>query len=597
MVQDSNQIINSSDTKSPVELPSNVSVGELANILEISNVDVIKSLMRLGVMATVNETVEFDVAAKVAASFEIGVLKPKEKEESLAAKKTGIDSDLSDENALPRPPIVTILGHVDHGKTTLLDYIRGTKVVDSEAGGITQGIGAYQVEKSNSKITFIDTPGHAAFTQMRANGAQVTDIAIIVVAADDGVMPQTIEAIDHARAANVPLIIAMNKIDLEGSDVDKVYGQLAEHEVIVESYGGDTIAVPISALKGDGVDDLLENILLLSEIQELKANPNRLGIGVVIESKMDRQKGPVATILVRSGSVKNGDIIVAGNLRGKIKSMIDGFGRNIDLALPSTPIEILGLNGLPDSGDQFDVMKSEKDAKELLQTRERLSSQKKMNKSATTMDEVMRRVKQSGEHELSVIIKTGNSGSIDAVNRAVQQIFIEDVEIKIIHCSSGAITESDILLATASNAIILGFETNVESGARKKGAIENVTIRTYDIIYNLIDDVANSAKNLLEPEKISVVLGHANILEVFSRGKREKIAGVRVIDGLMKRSGRMRVLRSGEEIFDGAITSMKHLKENVNELANNFEGGIMIDGFHDYEIGDVLEAYEIRQNK
>ncbi len=597
MVQDSNQIIKSSDTKSPVELPSNVSVGELANILEISNVDVIKSLMRLGVMATVNETVEFDVAAKVAASFEIGVLKPKEKEESLAAKKTGIDSDLSDENALPRPPIVTILGHVDHGKTTLLDYIRGTKVVDSEAGGITQGIGAYQVEKSNSKITFIDTPGHAAFTQMRANGAQVTDIAIIVVAADDGVMPQTIEAIDHARAANVPLIIAMNKIDLEGSDVDKVYGQLAEHEVIVESYGGDTIAVPISALKGDGVDDLLENILLLSEIQELKANPNRLGIGVVIESKMDRQKGPVATILVRSGSVKNGDIIVAGNLRGKIKSMIDGFGRNIDLALPSTPIEILGLNGLPNSGDQFDVMKSEKDAKELLQTRERLSSQKKMNKSATTMDEVMRRVKQSGEHELSVIIKTGNSGSIDAVSRAVQQIFIEDVEIKIIHCSSGAITESDILLATASNAIILGFETNVESGARKKGAVENVTIRTYDIIYNLIDDVANSAKNLLEPEKISVVLGHANILEVFSRGKREKIAGVRVIDGLMKRSGRMRILRSGEEIFDGAITSMKHLKENVNELANNFEGGIMIDGFHDYEIGDVLEAYEIRQNK
>ena len=597
MVQDSNQITNSSDSKSPVELPSNVSVGELANILELSNVDVIKSLMRLGVMATVNEIVEFDVAAKVAASFEIGVLKPKDKEDSLAAKKTGMDSDLSEENALPRPPIVTILGHVDHGKTTLLDYIRGTKVVDSEAGGITQGIGAYQVEKNNSKITFIDTPGHAAFTQMRANGAQVTDIAIIVIAADDGVMPQTIEAIDHARAANVPLIIAMNKIDLQGADADKVYAQLAEHEVIVESYGGDTITVLISALKGDGVDDLLENILLLAEIQELKANPNRLGIGVVIESKMDRQKGPVATILVRSGSVKNGDIIVAGNLRGKIKSMVDGFGENIVLALPSTPIEILGLNGLPNSGDQFDVMESEKDAKELLQTRERLSSQKKMNKSATTMDEVMRRVKQSGEHELSIIIKTGNSGSIDAVSRAVQQIFIEDVEIKIIHCSSGAITESDILLATASNAIILGFETNVESGARKKGALENVTIRTYDIIYNLIDDVANSAKNLLEPEKISVVLGHANILEIFTRGKREKIAGVRVTDGSMKRSGRMRVLRSGEEIFDGAITSMKHLKENVNELANNFEGGIMIDGFHDYEIGDVLEAYEIRQNK
>lgn len=560
----------------------------------MSNVDTIKALMRLGIMATVNETVEFDVAAKVAASFNIGVLKPKDREESMASVKVGVDEDLTEENAQPRPPIVTVLGHVDHGKTTLLDAIRGSKVVDTEAGGITQSIGAYQVNKNGQLLTFIDTPGHAAFTQMRASGAQVTDIAVLVVAADDGVMPQTIEAIDHARAAGVPIIVAINKIDAPGADIDRTNAQLAEHEVIVESYGGDTVAVPVSALKGDGIDDLLESLLLVAEIQELKANPDRPGIGVVIESHMDRSRGSIASVLVRSGVVRTGDNVVAGTFRGRIKSMVDGFGDVVTEAGPSTPIEVLGLNGTPAAGDQFDVVKSDRAGRDLVATRERLASKRKETRAATTMAEVMRRVQLSDAKELLVVIKTGTHGSIDAVRRAVEQISGDEVQVRVLSASSGAINESDILLASTSNAMVMGFETMVEAGARRQADAEGVTIRTYDIIYNLIDEVADAARGLLEPERKVVITGHANILEVFTHGKREQIAGVRVTDGLLKRSGRMRVIRNGNEIFDGAITSMRHLKDSVRELANNFEGGIKIDGFHEYEEGDVLEGYEIQ---
>ena len=342
--------------RSPVELPAQTTVGELADILEASNVDTIKALMRLGVMATVNETVEFEVAAKVAASFEIGVLKPKDRIESQASIKVGVDDELTDDNAVVRPPVITVLGHVDHGKTTLLDAVRGASVVDSEAGGITQSIGAYQVVKGDQQLTFIDTPGHAAFTQMRANGARVTDIAVLVVAADDGVMPQTLEAIDHAKAAGVPIIVAINKIDAPGADIDKTNAQLAEHDIIVESYGGDVVAVSMSALKGEGIDDLLESLLLVAEIQELKANPDRSGIGVVIESHMDRTRGSVASVLVRSGMVRVGDNVVAGTFRGRIKSMLDGFGEVVKEAGPSTPIEVLGLNGTPAAGDKLSLI-------------------------------------------------------------------------------------------------------------------------------------------------------------------------------------------------------------------------------------------------
>ena len=560
----------------------------------MSNVDTIKALMRLGVMATVNETVEFDVAARIAASFEIGVLKPKDHEESAAATKVGIDEDLTEENSSPRPPVITVLGHVDHGKTTLLDAIRGSNVVDTEAGGITQSIGAYQVNRNGQSLTFIDTPGHAAFTQMRASGAQVTDIAVLVVAADDGVMPQTIEAIDHARAADVPIIVAINKIDAPGADIDRTNAQLAEHEVIVESYGGDTVAVAVSALKGEGIDDLLESLLLVAEIQELKANSDRPGIGVVIESRMDRSRGSIASVLVRSGVVRKGDNVVAGTFRGRIKSMVDGFGDVVTEAGPSTPIEVLGLNGTPAAGDQFDVVASDREGRDLVATRVRLASKRKVTRAATTMAEVMRRVQLSDAKELLVVIKTGTHGSIDAVRRAVEQVSNDEVQVRVLSASSGAVNEADILLASASNAMVMGFETSVEAGARKHADTEGVTIRTYDIIYNLVDEVEDAARGLLEPERKIVITGHANILEVFTHGKREQIAGVRVTDGVLKRSGRMRVIRNGDEIFDGAITSMRHLKESVRELTNNFEGGIKVDGFHEYQEGDVLEGYEIQ---
>ncbi|MEK9675202.1 MAG: translation initiation factor IF-2, partial [Chloroflexota bacterium] len=580
--------------KSPVELPAQTTVGELAEILEVSNVDTIKSLMRIGVMATVNETIEFDVAAKVAASFGIGVLKPKDREESSASVQVGVDEDLTDDNAQTRPPVITVLGHVDHGKTTLLDAIRGARVVDSEAGGITQSIGAYQVDKDGQLLTFIDTPGHAAFTQMRASGAQVTDIAVLVVAADDGVMPQTQEAIDHARAAGVPIIVAINKIDAPGADIDRANAQLAENEIIVEAYGGDTVAVPVSALKGEGIDDLLESLLLVAEIQELKANPDRSGIGVVIESHMDRARGAVASVLVKAGTVNVGDNVVAGTFRGRIKSMVDGFGKSVKEAGPSVPIEVLGLNGTPAAGDQFDVVANDRAARDLVETRQRLASQRRDTRAATTMAEVMRRVQQSGAKELNVVVKTGNHGSIDAVQRAVEQVSSDEVQVKVISAASGAVNESDILLATASDAIVVGFETTVEAGARRQAEIEGITIRTYDIIYNLVDEVKDAARSLLEPERKEVVTGHANVLEVFKSGRREQIAGLRVTDGVLKRAGRMRVVRGGNEIFDGAITSMRHLKDSVRELTNNFEGGVMIDGFHEYEVGDVLEGYEIQ---
>ena len=583
-------VIEDKTPRLPVELPPEVSVGELADILEMSNVDTIKALMRLGVMATVNETIEFEIAAKVAASFEIGVLKPKEREESAAAVKVGVDEDMTDENSVTRPPVITVLGHVDHGKTTLLDAIRGAKVVDTEAGGITQSIGAYQVDKDGHELTFIDTPGHAAFTQMRASGAQVTDIAVLVIAADDGVMPQTLEAIDHAKAAGVPIIVAINKIDAPGADIDRANAQLAEHEIIVESYGGDTVAVPVSALKGDGIDDLLESLLLVAEIQELKANPDRPGIGVVIESHMDRSRGAVASVLVRSGTVRTGDNVVAGLFRGRIKSMVDGFGNIVTEAGPSTPIEVLGLNGIPAAGDQFDVVANDREGRDLVNTRERLASKRKETRAATTMAEVMRRVQQSGAKELLVVIKTGSHGSIDAVHRAVEQVSNDEVQVRVLSAASGAINEADILLASASQAMVMGFETTVEAGARRQADAEGVTIRTYDIIYNLIDEVEDAARGLLEPERKLIVTGHASVLEVFEHGKREQIAGVRVTDGLLKRSGRMRVIRGGDEIFDGAITSMRHLKDTVRELANNFEGGVMVDGFHEYQEGDVLEG-------
>ena len=571
-----------------------MTVGELSSILHRSNVDTIKSLMRTGVMATVNEVVDFETAARVAASFKVPVLKPKDREESTAGIQVGVDEELTAENAQVRPPIITVLGHVDHGKTTLLDAIRGTTVVDSEAGGITQSVGAYQVRKEDNLLTFIDTPGHEAFTSMRASGAQVTDIAVLVVAADDGVMPQTREAIDHARAADVPIVVAINKIDLDAADLDRTRAALADNNIIVEEYGGDIVSVQVSALKGDGVDDLLDALVLVAEISELQANPERAGLGVVIESHMDRSRGPMSTIVVRSGTVRKGDNVVAGVQRGRVRDMVDGFGENIDEAGPSTPIEVLGLDGLPAIGDQFEVVPDEKTARQLVETRRRIAARRGEVRQSTTLAEVMRSVHRGEFKKLGVVIKASTQGSVDAVRRAVEQLSTPEVQVNVVLAAAGAITESDVMLAAASDAIVVGFESELDTGATQLAAARGVSIRSYRIIYDLIDDVQAAVSGLVEPEEREVVTGHALIQEVFPLGRRNNIAGVRIIDGTVRRNSRIRVKRSGNELFSGRVASMRHLRDNVRELGTNFEGGIVLDGFDDFEVQDILEAYEIQ---
>jgi len=564
----------------------------LSGILSQSHVDTVKTLMRFGVMATVNEVIDFETAARVAGEFDIQVLKPREREESTAGTKVGIDDDLTEETGVTRPPIVTVLGHVDHGKTTVLDSIRGSSIVSSEAGGITQSIGAYQVDHDGHLITFIDTPGHQAFTAMRASGAQVTDMAVLVVAADDGVMPQTIEAIDHIRAAGVPMIIAINKMDLPGADADRLKGQLTEHDIVVEDYGGDVVSVSLSALKGEGIEELLESILLVSEVSEFKANPDRPGMGVVIESNVDRTRGPIATLLVRAGTVRLGDNIVAGTTRGHIRAMTDGFGADVQEAGPSTPIQVLGLNAVPNVGDQFDVIEGERTARQLVETREKLAARRGEVRTAPTLSEVLQRVRSGDVRELSLVVKTGLQGSVDAVRRSVEPLSNEEVQVTIIHSGTGAVNESDIMLAAASDGIVVAFQTDAEPGAVRQAEAQGVEIRRYDIIYNLIDDMTAAVRGLLAPEEREVVLGQAVVQQIFSAGRRNRAAGLRVTAGHLARNASTRVLRSGQEVFSGRVISMRHFKDDVRELATGFEGGVALDGFNNFEVGDILEAFE-----
>jgi len=545
-------------------------------------------------MATVNETIDFETAAAVASGFDIQVLKPREKEESTAGIKVGIDEELTEETAVPRPPVVTVLGHVDHGKTTVLDAIRGSSVVASEAGGITQSIGAYQADRDGHLITFIDTPGHRAFTAMRASGAQVTDIAVLVVAADDGVMPQTVEAIDHIQAAGVPMIVAVNKMDLPGADPDRAKAQLTEHDIVVEEYGGEVVSVSLSALKGEGIDSLLESILLVSEISELKANPDRPGMGVVIESNIDRARGPVATLLVRSGTVRLGDNIVAGTTRGRIRAMTDGFGADAREAGPSTPIQVLGLDAVPNVGDQFDVVENERTARQLVETREKLAARRGEVHTAPTLSDVLQRVRTGDMKELCLIVKTGTRGSVDAVRRSVEPLSNEEVQVNIVHSGTGAVNESDVMLAVASDGIVVAFQTDAEPGAARQAEAQGVEIRRYDIIYQLIDDMAAAVKGLLAPEEREVVLGQAVVQQVFSAGRRSRAAGVRVTAGHLARNAAIRVLRNGEEVFSGRVGSMRHFRDDVRELATGFEGGVALENFNDFEEGDILEAFEMQ---
>ena len=578
----------------PIEIPAVLTVAELAEKIGADPVETIKLLMRRGLMMTVNDPVDFANAAAVAGSIGVKVLRPQEKEESIAGDHVGAEEVVEeDPDAELRPPVITVLGHVDHGKTTLLDSIRGSAVVDTEVGGITQSIGAYQVDKDGQKLTFIDTPGHEAFTMMRARGAQVTDIVILVVAADDGIMPQTDEAINHAQSAGVPMVIAINKSDLPGADPERVKRELSERSILVESWGGDVVSVEVSALKGEGIDDLLENLTLLAEVQELKANPNTPGIGVCLEAHVDPSKGALATILVRSGTIKLGDQIVVDKSRGRVKGLVDGYGNAVKSAGPSAVVEVMGLSSVPDPGIRLDVVVNEKTARQIVEKRER-ADRGGDGRSLATLSEVMRRLNAGDAEELSVIIKTGTQGSIDALRRSAEQISDDEVQINLIHAATGPVNESDVMLAAASGAIIMAFETGTQAGAEKQAGIHGVDIRQYNIIYNLVDDLRSAGRGLLAPIENEVILGHAVVQAIFPAGRRYRVAGVRVLDGEIPRQSSIRIKRNDAAVYTGQIASLRHFKDDVRELAAGLEGGVGVEGFIDFQEGDILEVFEIQ---
>jgi translation initiation factor IF-2 len=568
-------------------MPAALSLSDLAAHMDVGPIEVIKEFMRSGYMFTINDVVEREVAAAVTPMFGYEALPLDEPETkgSLVLSEEDADSSLLE----TRPPVVTILGHVDHGKTTLLDAIRNSKIVAGEAGGITQHIGAYQVKYDENLVTFLDTPGHEAFTAMRTRGAQVTDIAILVVAADDGIMPQTEEAIDHARAADVPIVVAINKIDLPDSDPERVKRQLAEHNLLIEEWGGDVPSVPISALSGEGVSNLLENILVVAEVGELKANPQKEAQGIVVEARTDKSRGTVATVLIQTGTLRVGDNVVTGVVRGRVKAITSDTGRRIREAGPSVPVEVLGINGLPEPGDILEVAPDEKAARQIVE--ERLHEQDLQRSAGPTLEEVHSRL-ESGEFKaLNLIVKTDVQGGIDAVKGTLEGLGSDGSRVNLVHTASGSVTESDVLLAVASKAIVIGFNSHVEPGARALANKEGVEIRFYDVIYSLIDDVELALEGLLEPVYRDVVEGRATLRQIFNVGRRAKAAGIFVNDGRIARDSTVHVMRNGRQVFVGEISSLKHFRDDVRELATGFEGGLVLERFNEYEEGDILEAH------
>ena len=500
---------------------------------------------------------------------------------------------MKEENLEGRPPVVTILGHVDHGKTSLLDSIRNAHVADREIGGITQHIGAYQVEYSGQRITFLDTPGHEAFTSIRSRGARVTDIAILVVAADDGIMPQTEEAIDHAKAAEVPIVVAINKMDLPGADPERVKRQLSQHNLLVEDWGGDIISVAVSARTGEGIDDLLENILILAEISELRANPHRPASGVVIEAKLDRKRGPMATVLVQSGTLKVGDHVVAGTAWGRVKAIANDRGRPIKQVIPGAPAELLAFGSLPEAGDLMTVTPNERTARALAQERERAKSAQRSQVRALTLEEVVKQIDAGDIKELNLVLKADVQGSVEAVRQSLERLTDAEARVRILHAGSGNITESDILLASASDAIIVGFSVGNEIGVDRVAERMGVEIRHYDIIYQMIDDISQALHGMLEPTFVDVIIGDAEIREIFPSRRGINIAGCRVVNGRITRGAAVRVLREGEVLGETSIASLRHFRDEVNEITNGMDCGILLDDYNDFEIGDVLQAHRM----
>ena len=569
-----------------IELPATMTVKHLAETLGISGVEVIKQLMQNGVMAGINQSVDYDTAAIIAADLGYEVT------EKAEAQAEAVACEEDKGNLQPRPPVVTVMGHIDHGKTKLLDAIRQTNVVASEAGGITQHIGAYQVETQGRKITFLDTPGHEAFTAMRARGAKVTDVAVLVVAADDGVMPQTLEALDHAKAASVPIVVALNKIDKPGVNLDRVKQQLAEAGLVVEEWGGNTVCVPVSAKQKKGITDLLESILVVAEMLELKANPDCAASGVVIEAGLDKTKGPMATVLVERGTLKPGDPLIVGETWGKVKAMFNDAGKRVKKAEPAAPVKILGLSGAPQAGDTFTVAASERDARATAEKRQMERQQKIVRPvRPVKLDDVYAQIKAGQAKELNLILKTDVQGSIEPIKNSIERLEAEEIKVRIIHTGSGNITEGDVLLALASKGVIVGFHTTPTVGAQRMAEAEGVDIRFYDIIYNLVEDIERALKGMKEPNYAEVIDGRAEVRAVFAAGKKEKAAGLLVGEGKLRRDSLVRVLRSGKVIHQSKIVSLRRFKDDVKEVATGTECGLVVDGFAAFEPGDIIEAY------
>lgn len=577
------------NTPKKIIVRGTLTVGDLAKLLHKDASEVIKKLLFLGVMATINQEVDMDAILLIAGEYgvEVEVKIPVEEDNFETVEEVDEEADL-----VTRPPVVTIMGHVDHGKTTLLDAIRKTNVTTGEAGGITQHIGAYQVEINNKKITFLDTPGHEAFTLMRARGAQVTDITIIVVAADDGIMPQTIEAINHAKAANVPIIVAVNKIDKPTANVDKIKQEMTEYELVPEEWGGDTIFVEVSAKQRIGLENLLEMILLVAEVNEYKANPNKRARGTVIEAELDKGKGPVARVLVQHGSLKVGDAFVAGNCFGRVRAMVNDRGRRLKEAGPSTPVEITGLTEVPLAGDPFMVFEDERKARAIAERRAIKHRQSEIGANTrVTLDDLYNHIKEGEMKELNVIIKADVQGSAEALKGSLAKIDVEGVRVKIIHSGAGAITESDIILASASNAIVIGFNVRPEPQAEYTIEQEKVDVRLHSIIYKVIDEIEYAMKGLLEPIYKEVVIGHAEVRNIFKLSKVGSIAGCMVIDGKIVRNAEARVVRDGIVVYTGKIDSLKRYKDDAKEVAQGFECGITLDRFNDIKESDIIEAF------
>jgi len=581
-----------------IELPHSSSVRQLADLLQISAIEIIKQLMRKGIMANINQVIDYETAAAVAASYgyearpqprttprTAGTISEIRKQRQLQGEEAG--------NLQLRPPVVTVMGHVNHGKTRLLDAIRQTNVMDTEAGGITQHIGAYQVKANEQKITFLDTPGHEAFTAMRAHGAQITDITILVVAADDGVMPQTLEAIDHARAAGVPIVVAINKIDKPNANPELVKQQLADAGLLIEEWGGDTVCVPISAKEKIGITEVLENLLVVAEVEELRANPSGPATGVVIEAEMDKSRGPLATVLVNNGTLKLGDTVVVGTTWGRVRAMFNDMGKQVKKVGPATPVELLGLSSVPQVADTLTAVANERQVQVLIEKRK--SEMKEALPKAVSLNNLYDQISTGQVKGLNVILKTDVQGSIEPIRSSLERLGTEEVRVRIIHNGTGNITESDVMLATASKGLIIGFGVITEEGARRLASAEGIDIRHYDVIYNLIDDVDKALKGLLEPSYVEVIEGRAEVRAIFPAGKRVQIAGVYVVEGKVSRNASVRVRRGEEIVHESTVSSLRRFKDDVREVAAGYECGIGIKDLNEFQVGDILEFFRMEK--